>query len=67
MTRTAAASIIAALIGFVLLWQVVVVISGFPGFVPKRGRPASSVVSCHRNFGPTDVFVTRGSVMSIAK
>ena len=33
MTRTAGASILAALVGFVLLWQLVVVVSGFPPFI----------------------------------
>ena len=33
MTRTAAVSILAALGGFVLLWQLVVVVSGFPPFI----------------------------------
>jgi NitT/TauT family transport system permease protein len=33
VTRTAAVPIIAALVGFVLLWQLVVVVSGFPPFI----------------------------------
>ena len=33
MTRSAAASILAALIGFVVLWQLVVMVSGFPPFI----------------------------------
>ena len=33
MTRTAAGSILAALVGFVSLWQLVVVVSGFPPFI----------------------------------
>jgi NitT/TauT family transport system permease protein len=39
VTRTAAVSVLAALIGFVLLWQFVVVISGFPPFIlPTPGE-----------------------------
>jgi NitT/TauT family transport system permease protein len=39
VTRTAALSILAALVGFVLLWQVVVVVSGLPSFIlPTPGE-----------------------------
>lgn len=42
MTRTAVASILGALVAFVLLWQLVVVVSGFPPFIlPPPGAVAS--------------------------
>lgn len=46
MTRTAVISILAALAGFVLLWQLVVVVSGFPPFIlPPPGSVVSRWVS----------------------
>jgi hypothetical protein len=33
MSRTAVASVVAALVGFLVLWQLVVVVSGFPPFI----------------------------------
>ena len=33
MSRTAVASVVAALVGFLVLWQLVVIVSGFPPFI----------------------------------
>ena len=42
MTRTAVVSILGALVAFVLLWQLVVVVSGFPSFIlPPPGAVAT--------------------------
>ena len=46
MSRTAVGSVLAALIGFVVVWQLVVIVSGFPPFIlPPPGSVASRWVS----------------------
>jgi NitT/TauT family transport system permease protein len=46
MSRTALGSVLAALIGFVVVWQLVVLVSGFPPFIlPPPGSVASRWVS----------------------
>ena len=46
MTRAATVSVVGAVVGFVLLWQLVVVVSGFPPFIlPPPGAVGERLVS----------------------